>query len=85
MPSWVICQPTAKRNLFKEADENGFLVLNSTNDAYILVSGTPDFTFGTVDFTNPDAVEWYVGVIVQNMINYNIVWYSIVCFEALKR
>jgi hypothetical protein len=41
---------------------------NSSGDPYILQSGSPEFTFGTVDFTNPDAVLWYTQVIQSNMI-----------------
>ena len=46
---------------------------NSSGQPYILVSGTPEFTFGTVDFTNPDAVAWYASVIQDNMLAINTV------------
>jgi alpha-glucosidase len=32
-------------------------------------SATPDFTFGTVDLTNPNCTTWYQGIIRDNMMN----------------
>lgn len=39
---------------------------------YIQASGSDNFTFGTVDFTNPAASNWYQMVIRDNMIDRHI-------------
>ncbi|EGD71989.1 hypothetical protein PTSG_00005 [Salpingoeca rosetta] len=59
------------RDLFKEAAAQGFLVKNSKGDPYIDHSASPDFTFGTVDLSNPAAVNWFSNVIQHNMIEAN--------------
>lgn len=56
------------RNLFLEAAEKGYLVKNSTGQPYILYSATKTFSFGTIDVTNPEAVEWFGQVIRCNML-----------------
>ena len=58
-------KPNARRNLFKEAAALGHLVKNSTGHPYILASGSPTFTFGTVDLTSPPAAEWFAGAHAQ--------------------
>jgi hypothetical protein len=92
-------QPDARRNLFLEAAEAGYLVKvstcvhmasdsslafingshhiyfgslsqNTSGEPYIMFSVTPEFTFGMVDFTNPDAVQWYAAVIQSNMLGF---------------
>lgn len=57
-----------KRNLFAEAARHGYLVRNSTGQPYILTSAGRDFSFGTIDLTNPDALDWTVALIRCNML-----------------
>jgi alpha-glucosidase len=56
------------RYLFQEAADLGYLITNSSGDPYVDYSATPDFLFGTVDLTNPDAVDWYADIIRTNML-----------------
>jgi len=56
------------RNLFVEAASLGLLVQNSSGLPYLLASGSPNFTFGTLDLTNPLAQEWFGAVIRCNML-----------------
>ena len=56
-------------NLFAEAEEKGYLVKNQEGGTYI---ETSFIDFGIMDFTNPDAVSWYEGIIQQNMIDIGI-------------
>jgi alpha-glucosidase len=58
----------SRQNLFKEAEGKGFLVKNSTGNPYILQSASAAFTYGTIDFSNPAAVEFYKNVIRCNML-----------------
>lgn len=46
------------RDLYKEANEKGFLVLDRDNKPLIQASGSTSFTFGTVDLSNPLAADW---------------------------
>lgn len=47
----------AEGDLFKEADSLGHFVKNSTDQTF--VSDFGEFYCGTIDLTNPAAVEWY--------------------------
>lgn len=60
-------KPNAKRDFFKEAAAQGYLVKTQAGEPYILYSGAPSFSFGIVDFTNPAAAAWFSQVIQQNM------------------
>ncbi|EDQ89657.1 uncharacterized protein MONBRDRAFT_32323 [Monosiga brevicollis MX1] len=55
--------------LFAEAAKLGFLVKNSTGDPYIDYSASKDFTFGTIDLTNPEAQTWYANIMQTNMLD----------------
>ncbi len=57
-------------HLFKEAAEQGFLAKNAAGDDYLVDFG--EFDAGIVDFTNEAAVEWYKGVIKENMIDFGL-------------
>lgn len=59
-------------SLFKEANENDFLVkrLDSENDVYLIDFG--EFNGAIVDLTNPRAFEWYKKVIQRNLIDIGI-------------
>ena len=52
--------------LFNEAEQQGFLVLNQQDETYREDFG--EFYCGLVDLTNPQAFEWYKGIIKQNII-----------------
>eukprot|EP01026_Neomeris_dumetosa_P083001 TRINITY_DN957_c0_g2_i1.p1 TRINITY_DN957_c0_g2~~TRINITY_DN957_c0_g2_i1.p1 ORF type:complete len:388 (-),score=31.74 TRINITY_DN957_c0_g2_i1:283-1347(-) len=61
--------PKHESTLFQEALEMGYLVKTKRgNMPYITHSGTRDFRFGTVDFTNPIAREWMARILAANMI-----------------
>jgi len=57
-------------SLFLEAESKGFLVLNQNNESYKEDFG--EFYCGIVDLTNPQAFEWYKGVIKSNLIALGI-------------
>ncbi len=56
--------------LFKEARENGYLVLNKKSEPYLVKITT--FPAAMVDFTNPYAYEWYKDIIKENMIDLGL-------------
>lgn len=56
--------------LYNEALEKGFLATQEDGSKYVVDFG--EFYCGVVDFTNPDACEWYKGVIRQNMIDFGL-------------
>lgn len=60
--------PAHQPNLFKQAAAAGYMMKNSSGLPYIQTSGSQEFTFGTVDLTNPDARAWYRHVIQCNML-----------------
>ncbi|HET7312966.1 TIM-barrel domain-containing protein [Salinisphaera sp.] len=55
------CNPGARRNLYKEARANGYLVKNSSGKPYQLT--ITDFDAGIVDLTNPQAFEWLKNIL----------------------
>ncbi|TDL31188.1 alpha-glucosidase [Jeotgalibacillus sp. S-D1] len=57
-------------DLFKEANQQGYLVLSQENEVYLVDFG--EFDCGIVDLTNPDAFDWYKKVIQDNMINFGL-------------
>ncbi len=60
-----------EKKLFKIAKSKGFLVLNNKFKEYIIDFG--EFYCGIVDFTNPNACEWYKNeVIKKNMIDIGL-------------
>jgi len=44
-------------DLFKEGDLKGYFIKDSTDKTHLTNFG--EFTCGTVDFTNPNAYNWY--------------------------
>ncbi|MDD7911695.1 alpha-glucosidase [Pseudovibrio exalbescens] len=56
--------------LYNEAKEKGFLATKEDGSKYVVDFG--EFYCGVVDFTNPDAFEWYKGVIKKNMIDFGL-------------
>lgn len=57
-------------NLFKEAQDKGYLVKNPKGEDYITDMGA--FKAGTVDLTYEAAYEWYKEVIKRNMIDFGL-------------
>jgi alpha-glucosidase len=57
-------------HLFREASERGYLGRTASGDVYLVDFG--EFYAGIVDFTNPDACEWYKGVIKENLIGFGL-------------
>jgi alpha-glucosidase len=56
--------------LYNEAKEQGYLATQQDGSKYVVDFG--EFYCGVVDFTNPDACEWYKGVIKTNMIDFGL-------------
>ncbi|MGJ7095441.1 alpha-glucosidase [Vibrio hannami] len=56
--------------LYKEAEANGYLATKEDGSKYVVDFG--EFYCGVVDFTNPEACEWYKGVIKKNMIDFGL-------------
>lgn len=57
-------------DLFKEAEEKGYLALNNQGETYLVDFG--EFDCGVVDFTNPAATEWYKQVIKEHLISFGL-------------
>jgi len=55
-----------EKDLYKEAHEKGYCVKNDSGDDYLVTITT--FPAAMVDFTNPEAYEWYKNIIKNNMI-----------------
>jgi alpha-glucosidase len=56
--------------LYKEAADKGYLATKQDGSKYVVDFG--EFYCGVVDFTNPEACEWYKGVIKTNMIDFGL-------------
>jgi alpha-glucosidase len=69
------------RNLYAEARDAGYLVLNAEGEPYEHVSGT--FPAGLVDLTNPDAVRWLKDVIKSEVLGVGVAGYMADFGEAL--
>ncbi len=57
-------------SLYKEALEKGYLATNLNDKTYLVDFG--EFDCGIVDFTDPEAFEWFKDVIKKNMIDFNL-------------
>ncbi len=57
-------------SLFKEASKLGLLAKNDKGDDYLVDFG--EFYAGVVDFTMPEACQWYRGVIKKYMIDLGL-------------
>ena len=53
---------STRRNLYAEAKRRGLLVNRQGGGAYRQISVSPEFSFGTVDLTNPSAFDFIVKV-----------------------
>ena len=56
--------------LYKIAAEKGYLATKKDGSKYVVDFG--EFYCGVVDFTNPEACEWYKDVIKTNMIDFGL-------------
>lgn len=57
-------------DMFDYALEHEYFIKNAKGEAYIADFG--EFLCGTMDFTNPEAMEWYKQIIRKNMIDLGI-------------
>ncbi|MFC4736846.1 alpha-glucosidase [Bacillus daqingensis] len=57
-------------HLFKEAEEQNYLAKQKDGSTYVVDFG--EFYCGVVDFTNPEATEWYKTVIKENLIDFGL-------------
>lgn len=55
-----------EKDLYKEATSKGYCVKNKAGEDYQVTITT--FPAAMVDFTNPEAYEWYKNIIKENMI-----------------
>ena len=55
-----------EKNIYREAKEKGYCVKDSEGKDYLVTITT--FPAAMVDFTNPEAYEWYKNLIKRNMI-----------------
>ncbi|MFP4345321.1 MAG: alpha-glucosidase [Anaerolineales bacterium] len=62
----VSVKPNARRNLFAEAAEQGFLVQTAEGEPYLIQN--TDFAAGLVDLTNPEAWAWMRSVLEEEVI-----------------
>jgi alpha-glucosidase len=56
----------SKRNLFREANEKGYLVRNRAGEPYLIQ--TAAFQAGLLDLSNPHACSWWKGMIKDQVI-----------------
>lgn len=67
--------------LFQEARKLNCLIKEADGKTIqIQASGTPDFTFGTVDITNPRCQEWYI----QKVIRERMIQTNTTSFESIN-
>ncbi|WP_204166802.1 alpha-glucosidase [Bacillus sp. CGMCC 1.16541] len=57
-------------DLFAHAEQQGYLALNQSGKTYLVDFG--EFYCGVVDFTNPEAFEWYKSVIKDHLIGFGL-------------
>ncbi|MCR5795120.1 MAG: alpha-glucosidase [Solobacterium sp.] len=55
-----------EKDLYRYAHEHGYCVKNKKGEDYLVTITT--FPAAMIDFTNPDAYDWYKGLIKENMI-----------------
>ncbi len=60
----------AGETLFETAKKNGYLALNKEGGTYKVDFG--EFYCGIVDLTNPDAFDWFKGIIQERIIDYGV-------------
>lgn len=60
-------KPTFRRNLYREAEKQGFLVMDQNNRAPLSLNSGPNFKAGLVDIFNPKAFEWLKRILVAEL------------------
>jgi alpha-glucosidase len=73
--------PAFTRNLYAEARDGGYLVLDGAGVPYVHVSGT--FEAGLLDLTDEEAVQWYKQVIRDELLAVGASGYMADFGEAL--
>ncbi|TDP95318.1 alpha-glucosidase [Halanaerobium saccharolyticum] len=58
------------KSLYQQAVENDYLAYDSEGDIYLVDFG--EFYCGVVDFTNPEAFNWYKKVIKEKLIEFGL-------------
>lgn len=58
------------KNLYQQAAENDYLAYDSEGEIYLVDFG--EFYCGVVDFTNPEAFNWYKEVIKEKLIDFGL-------------
>ena len=58
------------KSLYQQAVENDYLAYDSEGDIYLVDFG--EFYCGVVDFTNPEAFNWYKEVIKEKLIEFGL-------------
>ncbi len=58
------------KKLYQQAVENDYLAYDSEGEIYLVDFG--EFYCGVVDFTNPEAFNWYKEVIKENLIDFGL-------------
>ncbi|MCR5699743.1 MAG: alpha-glucosidase [Treponemataceae bacterium] len=59
-----------EKNLYQEAKEKGYCVKDKEGNDYLVTITT--FPAAMVDFTNPEAYNWYKNIIKENMIGIGL-------------
>ena len=59
-----------EKNIYKEASEKGYCVKTKEGTDYLVKITT--FPAAMIDFTNPEAYDWYKGIIKKNMIEFGL-------------
>ena len=59
-----------EKDLYKEASEKGYCVKDRDGKDYLVTITT--FPAAMIDFTNPEAYDWYKGIIKKNMIEFGL-------------
>ncbi|KAJ5081069.1 hypothetical protein N7456_013307 [Penicillium angulare] len=65
----------ARRNLYLEATEGGYMIQNSTTNDTAVISSGPGIEAGIVDLTNPKAWSWFQDVLVEQVWSANVSGY----------
>ena len=76
-----MARPGARRNLFREAAERGYLVRNQQGAPYLIPN--TDFSAGMIDLTNPAAVAWYKEILRSEVLGAGAAGYMADFGEAL--
>lgn len=63
-------KPDVKRNLYREAIDQGYVVRTASGDPYLLPNS--DFSSAIVDLTNPDAAAWLEEVIREQVVDNGV-------------